>query len=344
MKNKSKKSKIIWIIISIVGGGLIGLFIASQSLSGGLFNKDKVVIRENVTNNIEFEAYDNGLMSMQIPKGWNVKIHPNCDYIHYTFMVENPNNPNYRIYFNLKAEGFLASESDRVWYASLYPNSDFANIPAIDPQTVEEFYSISSEAARGNNIGDFIYPTINDFSLVDYLGNNVTGGEIIRANYYDEYGNNVDGIFTATIMPVSLYYVTALNVYNAIFYTTPVGELVDWQNILNYCVSTINFSETFTNGFYYQEDAILQTSFNLSAIASQTSDIITSGWYNRQATYDVISQKQSDATMGYERVIDTDTGDIYKAYLGFSDNNSNDRYQLVVDDSIYLLPTTGYIE
>lgn len=36
---------------------------------------------------------------------------------------------------------------------------------------------------------------------------------------------------------------------------------------------------------------------------------IPEGWHNRQTTYDIISQKkQSDVTLGYERVHDTESG------------------------------------
>ena len=32
-----------------------------------------------------------------------------------------------------------------------------------------------------------------------------------------------------------------------------------------------------------------------------------------------MSQKQSDATLGYERIVDTETGNIYKIDNGFTD-------------------------
>ena len=66
-------------------------------------------------------------------------------------------------------------------------------------------------------------------------------------------------------------------------------------------------------------------------------------WENRQKTYDIMSQKQSDATLGYERVYDTDTGDIYKAYNGFTDDYQGNRYKSITDD-MYTEKTSGYIE
>lgn len=305
--------------------------------------KNEVLITNSELRNLEFETFDNGLVSMQIPKGWEITIHPAADNIHYTFMVENPANRNYRIYFNMKTEGYLTSEEDRAWYGSMYPQTPMAMLPAIDPQTTEQFYKIYTEAARLSDAGNFVSPTIRDFSYIESLGTNTTGGDIIRAYYIDENDNVVDGIFTATVMPVSMYYVTLLFVYNTVFFTVPSGELIEWENVLNYCVGTITFSDEFIRGFYQQEQIIAETSANIARIASETSNIITSGWNDRQSSYDIISQKQSDATMGYERVYDTQTGEIYKASLGFSDYDWDERYRPVTDD-MYNLPTSGYIE
>ena len=299
-------------------------------------------ITKNETKSIKYDKYDNGLFSMQIPKGWQVSVGP-FDYIHYTFMVYNPNNPSYQIYFNMKSEGYLKTEKMRNWYKGYYPTSPMAILPAIDPQTTEQFYKKFSEAMTPNNTDNFKFPVIKEFTLIDKIGTNITGGEIIRATYKNELDETVDGIFTTTIKEVSLYYVTALNVYTTIFYTTPENQLTEWQSILNYSLSTIEFSNTFINGFNNQEQILMNTINNNSKIYNEMSDIITKGWESRQSTYDIISQKQSDATLGYERVYDTDTGEIYKAKNGFMDNYHGKKYQSITDE-MYNLPTYGYIE
>ena len=78
-------------------------------------------------------------------------------------------------------------------------------------------------------------------------------------------------------------------------------------------------------------------------MANETLNGIMSSWENRNTSQDIISQKQSDATLGYERVYDTDTGEIYKAYNGFTDDYTGDRYQAVTDD-MYGKSVDGYIE
>ena len=324
--------KKIWLLI------LISFMLVSLTGCGGT----KLKIVPNETKTLEYDQYTNGLFSMKIPKGWKVDVGP-FDYIHYTFMAYNPKNPSYRIYFNMKSEGYLKTESEREWYASLYPTAPFALLPSIDPQTTERFYQVFTQAMELENTDSFKFPVIRNFKVLESIGTNMTGGEIVRATYQDENGKTIDGIFTTTIKEVSLYYVTALNVYNTIFFTAPENELTEWEDILNECVSTIEFSDQFVSGFYEEETSIMNMIQSNQKIYDEMSNTITRGWEARQNTYDIISQKQSDATMGYERVYDTDTNEIYKAYNGFTDDYSGDKYKPITDE-MYNLPTSGYIE
>ena len=66
-------------------------------------------------------------------------------------------------------------------------------------------------------------------------------------------------------------------------------------------------------------------------------------WEMRNKSQDIISQKQSDATLGYERVYDTETNEIYRATNGFMDVCDGKRYQLVTDD-MYTQAISSYIE
>ena len=305
--------------------------------------KSKVNITKNKTKTIEYKTYNNGLFSMKIPQNWVVGV-AKSDYIHYTFMAYNPQNPDYKIFFNMKTEGYLKTQNMRNFYRRYYPKAPFSILPVINPQTTESFYKVFTQAfALNQNILPFKVPVIKNFTTVQNIGKNMTGGSIVRAVYQNEQGKKVEGVFTATIKEVAIPPVVVLNVYNTIFFTVPEGELVDWLPILNNCVSTIKFSDNFVSGYYKQQGQVIQNAKAIQSICNQTSDIITSGWNERQKTYDILSQKRSDATMGYERVRDTDTGEIYKATVGFSDHDWHGKYEPITDD-MYNLPTAGYIE
>lgn len=319
----------------------------------------KVKIVKSEAKKVVYENYNNGLVSMDIPKGWIVEVAP-TDYIHYSFKVYNPENPDYIFFFGLKQEGFLKSEYARSTYESYYPDAIFSKLTPIDPQTTETFYKVWDSNARLSNETELkteYFPYLQEFSIIENLGQTSLGGDILRANYKSTSGNTMQGLFTATVMSIGEYYintdiwnlfsdkvdVSPLNVYNIIFMATPDAEFNNWQEVLDHCISTITFSDQFISSFNQEEASLVETIQANQRIYDQISDMIMDSWEKRNNSYDIISQKQSDATLGYERVYDTETGDIYKAYNGFTDDYSGERYKTITDD-MYTAPISGYIE
>ena len=355
MKNKKIIIILIIVIIFCIGLGVgIALLLPkddNESNSSEIKLKDgkKVNIVKNESSKIKYEDYDNSLVSLKIPKGWKVEV-PQVDYIHYTFKVYNPENPNYMIIFGLKQEGFMKTEKARSTWAKLYPDTVFAKLSPVNPQTAEGFYKVWNDNAKLANQIDFKYeffPYFNEFAVIDTIGKTQLGGDILRATYKN--GEDLmQGLFTATVSDVGSYYmygvdVWPLNVYHIIMMTAPDEEFINWQEIYDYCLSTITFSDTFINGFNTEEAQLAATIQANQKIYDSISDMIMDSWEKRNNSYDIISQKQSDATLGYERVYDTDTGEIYKAYNGFTDDYSGSKYKPITDD-MYTQKTSGYIE
>ena len=338
----------------IIHSLVIIVFILSLT---GCFNSVKIVKSE--TSQITYEDYNNGLVSLKIPKGWKVEI-PTVDYIHYTFKVYNPENKNYMFLFGLKQEGFLKSEEARSTYESLYPDAVFSKLAAIDPQTTEGFYNVWNKNAKLSNETELKYeyfPYLNDFTVIENLGATNLGGDILRATFKNDKDELMQGLFTASVKSIGTYYinknifnifsdkvdVSPLNVYNIILMTAPDEDFNNWQKILDYCLSTITFSDKFISGFNQEESTITSTVIANQKVYDSISDMIMDSWEKRNNSYDIISQKQSDATLGYERVYDTETGEVYKAYNGFTDDYTGNRYKSITDD-MYTNPISGYIE
>lgn len=318
-----------------------------------------VKIKKAETKQIQYEDFNNGLVSLKIPKGWKVEVAP-ADYIHYSFKVYNPNNKDYMFLFGLKQEGFLKSERARSTYAGLYPDAVFSKLAAIDPQTTEAFYKVWDSNAKLSNETELktnYFPYLNEFTVVENLGATPLGGDVLRATFKNENGDLMQGLFTSTVKSVGTYFintdmwnlfsdkvdVSPLNVYNIIFMTTPDTEFNNWQSILDYCISTITFSDQFVSSFNSQEASLVATIQANQKVYDSISDMIMDSWEKRNNSYDIISQKQSDATLGYERVYDTETGEVYKAYNGFTDDYHGNRYQSITDD-MYTQSISGYIE
>ena len=319
---------------------------------------NNVKIKPTETAKMTYEDYDNGLVSMKIPKGWKVEVAP-ADYIHYSFKVYNPNDKNYMFLFGLKQEGFLKSEKARSTYANLYPDAMFSKLAAIEPQTTEAFFKVWDKNAKLSNETELktaYFPYFNEFTVIENMGQSVLGGDILRATFNDSDGRKMQGLFTASIYSSGEYYINTdiwnlfsekvdvwpLNVYNIILMTTPDEEFNNWQSILDYCISTITFSDTFVKNFNSEEATLVSTIQANQQVYDSISDMIMDSWEKRNNSYDIISQKQSDATLGYERVYDTDTGDVYRAYNGFTDGYDGSKYQPITDD-MYTKSISGYI-
>ena len=304
-------------------------------------NDTDIRVVQSEASKIKYSKYDNGLFSAEVPKGWTVDVHDKADYIHYTFQIYNPDNPDIRIFFNMKTEGYWASQEDKDYYSSYYPTSELASMPVINPHTTEAFYNVFYDFMEDTSL--FKFRRLKNVTQVESLGKDVLGGQIIHATGTNTSGGKVEGVFACTLMPVSLYYVTAMYVYNTYTLTAPEGELSTWMPVLEHIFASIEFSEEYQRQLSNELRTISQAQLEIGRICSQTTDIVISGWESRQATYDRISQKQSDATLGYERVYDTEKGEVYRAPLDFFDNYSGDRYKPVTDDQ-YLLPIDGYLE
>ena len=372
-QEKKKKSKftiaicvlILIVIIAVVGGVITknnmendnsnesSIFGKKSTNSKDEKKEPEVKIVENEAKNVEFEDFDNGLISMKIPKGW--KVDTLGDYIHYTVKVYNPEDTSYQFFFNMKTEGYNKSQDAKSFQQRYYPNNMFAKNPAIEEETTEGFYKIFSELGPLNNTAQFTFPTLNNFTIIENLGSVATGGDLLRASFKDENGKDGEGVFMAYVYDPGAYYVNEnivsgkqidiqyLNVYNTVFMTTPKDEFIDWEDTLNQVASSLQFSDTFISQYNNQQEAVMATFQNIRNIGNQTSDMIMSAWESRSAAYDRMSQKQSDATLGYERVYDTENGEIYKAYNGFTDDYTGERYKSISDD-MYTKPTDGYIE
>ena len=359
-ENKKKNTKLIItvaiIILVIIAGVIIFDKKENKNLlgdSGILAKKDEVKIRESETKTIKYTDFDNGLIKMKIPEGWKVDVLG--DYIHYTVKAYDPQRPTYQFFFNLKTEGYNKSEEAKAFQQRYYPDTMFAKTSVIADKSTEGFYKIFNDLGTLNNTAAFTFPTLTDFTVTANLGASAFGGDILRASFKDAEGKDAEGIFTAYVYDAGTYYVPEnvfygkqidiyyLNVYDAIFVTAPKDELVDWQETLNTVASSLEFSETFMSGFNSQQDAVMKNFQNVRSICNQISDGIMDSWEKRSASFDIMSQKQSDATLGYERVYDTETNEVYKAYNGFTDDYDGERYKSITDD-MYTKGISGYIE
>ncbi len=293
-----------------------------------------------------------GFFTVNIPRGWRVKtgLKPDgkIDIISYAITVYDPKCPARELYLCLNNAIGLKSKAARDWYVKAYgPNSFFARMPVVSEPTTAGFF-----AAMGPLFG------YRQFTVLERLGKTALGGEAIVAQCTSSAtGRRLQGLYHAAVMSGKPTYVQA-NMFNPaagrldvstlleftiLSETAPAEEFVDWQPVLDRCLASI----AFTPAFHQQRRVAWAQVMGTSRYIMQTGDsirgMIMDSYQRRNATYDVLSQKRSDATLGYERVQDTETGEYYRAENGFTDWYKGTRYRPATEKSAYLAPVSGYI-
>ena len=278
--------------------------------------------------------------SMDIPEGWTVRSSAMYTGMFHAIHVFDPENPVNQIFFMLKMEPMFPDENSRAMMAL---SSDlFGKYPILTNVSTQGVFEIFPQFADAMNAtadyADIQTPYIADFSVTESfestqgMSSVAISPSILRADF-TQNGTTGEGMFTADVVPFAMgtgmgYY----SVYNLTVLSAEKGTFQDWQPTLNKVLSSLNYTPEFQSFAMSQSNQAASISQSLSQSASEMSDSIMSSWENRNRSQDIMSQKQSDATLGYERIVDTETGNIYKIDNGFTDWYDGSRYKSITDD------------
>ena len=359
---------------SAVPGGTDG---SGSGGSGGAKNDAKdaekgIKITASAARSVETELYETSDFSVTIPKGWTVT--SGGINIYHTIRISDPNEPLNQMFILLKADILLHSQEGKSAWQQQYNMGNtqtaiFANAPVLSNPSTEGFFKIFSEytafvGAVEPTYAGYTFPRFDGFTVTDRFESTsglraaALGDELLRATFSDG-GKTGEGLFAASVVDFGSYAITNGNVsgyqlqtvdggyymaYNVMAVTAVKDTFIDWESVLCDCMKTLNYSDSFVNATNQASNEKVALAKQISANFNATMDGFMASWESRNKSQDIMSQKQSDATLGYERVYDTETGEIYKATNGFTDVYDGKRYQPVTDDNMYTEPISGYIE
>ena len=288
----------------------------------------------------ELVPYSCTEFSMNIPQGWTVRSSAMYTGMFHAIHAFDPEKPVNQIFFMLKMEPMFPDENSRAMMAL---SSDlFGKYPILTNVSTQGVFEIFPQFADAMNAtadyADIQTPYIADFSVTESfestqgMSSVAISPAILRADFTQD-GMAGEGMFTADVVPFAMgtgmgYY----SVYNLTVLSAEKGTFQDWQPTLNKALSSLNYTPEFQSFAMSQSNQAASTSQSLSQSANEMSDSIMSSWENRNRSQDIMSQKQSDATLGYERIVDTETGNIYKIDNGFTDWYDGSRYKSITDD------------
>lgn len=331
-----------------------------------------VKITQTAAAAVQTEKYETADFSITIPKGWTVST--GGINIYHSIRVYDPAEPLNQMFILLKAEPLLHCEEGKAAWQYSYnagskQNLIFAKAPVLKNPSTEGFFKIFPQYAdfiskAEPSYSGYVFPRFENFTVTErYASSNgmkayAMGDELLRATFKDN-GKEGEGLFSASVVDFGAvqiwtgrmngymmesadggYYM----VYNIVAVTAAKDTFIEWEGVLTDCFKTLKYSDSFVNAANQASNEKVALAKQISQNFNQTMDGFMSSWESRNISQDIMSQKQSDATLGYERVYDTETGRIYKATNGFTDDYDGKRYQPVTDDSMYAKAVSGYIE
>lgn len=362
---KNKKNLILAVTCILVASiAMIFLYNSNEKkTSDTIKTKDgQVKIVANKVDSLSLEDYKSDVFTMKKPKGWNV-ISGGAG-IYYAIKVYDPNDSNNGLFLMLKMQPLLKSNAAKKSWQQYYKlaggqYSLFANAVVLDNPTTEGFYKKFNEIGKYMNnveptLSNFAFPVYKNFTKKDEqastasMKNVAMDSKVLRATFDGENNKKGEGMFLASIVNFGNQYsggadLSYYMVYDIMSITSNESEFIDYKDILLKSINSIEFSDAYVKKTIDDGNAQTKQALQLNAQIQKAFDSYMSAWENRSKTYDIISQKQSDAILGYERVYNSDTGEIYKAYNGFTDDYKGELYKSVTDD-MYTVKTSGYIE
>ena len=340
--------------------------------SDGTITKEEndVKITETAARSIETELYETADFSLQIPKGWTVTSGGTAMY--HSIRVQDPSQPLNQMFVLLKAEGLLHSQEelvDEVVALDFFRDVPELKAPVLTTPSTENFFKLFSEYAAfveqwEPSYAGYTFPRFDGFAVTDrfasasLLSSYALGEETLRASF-TENGKEGEGMFAASVvdfgsvdiaagLPVGYiipradggYYMA----YNVMAVTAAKDTFIEWESVLTKCLGTLAYSESFVKATEQAGEEKVAMSKEISRITNERLEIIMAAWEDRNVEQDITSQMQSDETGGYERVYDTQTGEIYRAEAGWYESTGSDRYKPVTENKMYAEPISGYIE
>lgn len=372
--NENKKSKI-WMIIALIAIVIIvilGVMLLNnnkkESDEVGKTEKsatnEDVKIVANEASKLTLEEYKTDNFTMKKPTGWTVETGGTG--IFYAIRVYDPQNTNNQVYLMLKVQPLLKNTSAKTSWQNYYSMSGnnsqyklFADAVVLDNPTTEGFYKKFDEistylSSLEPTLSTMKFPKFSNFTKIEEFESSASmksvalDSKVLRGTFTGENSKEGEGLFMASVVNFGNQYQGGVDmgyymIYDIMSITSAKDEFIDYKDILLESVNSIEFTDSYVKQTIDDSNAQTQKALELNASMQKAFDSYMSAWENRQISYDIMSQKQSDATLGYERVYDTDTGEIYKAYNGFTDDYQGNKYQSITDN-MYTEKTSGYIE
>ena len=322
----------------------------------------EVQFKPSANASVEWETYSDEDITLQYPKGWEVKCSTQDLQLCYevtdpktgicwtysdlviTFYADQTSVDNCKTLLpDFKLYEVLPEGSAQAFYELLYDPAFNQNVASSTVTSSEALgksplKQVLESTGSGDLLNEVDYSAVTmDVTLAGDAGKEMELLGVAGASY-----NKLAPLTGLTAEPLDL---STYFIYGARCYLAPKGELSNWTPVLDKSITSLKTTEAYekkvAQRIKEQSDALAKASLSKSTVStSDTADMMYDSWKKRQESQDCQAQKWSDYTLGYDRVYDTQTGDTYRASYGFMDNYDGSRYRAATG-SEYLQPVQG---
>ena len=298
-------------------------------------------VTKNTPLQLQTALYNGGFFSLTLPTGWVIET--TGEYTLFGFHAFDPNIPERQVFFyckhhpllkNMDAKNYYERAAQAVGSYDLYGYHQWADTPVLLEPTTEYFFYIYNDYNNFlNKYGlNHQLPIMNDISILETYPNdtptafNTLDNSIVRASFNSANGVACEGLMAGQVANygTDTYSVPGADmgtyaVYNCNGVIAPAGEFNELHEHLMSCLASFTFTEDYVK---QTQQHVAEETSSILAMSRQMQaayDSYNAAWSARQTSYDIISQKNSDATLGYDRLYDPYTGEIYRAEQGFYD-------------------------
>jgi hypothetical protein len=307
---------------------------------------------------LDLQPYNGGFFSIDLPKGWVLE--PVGEYENFGFHAYDPKNPARKIFYYGNMRYFLKSAAAKEAWASYlafggYADAQvYADALVLSPATAEQFfYTFNDYTEYAKKYGIVHnFPIFNKLEIVEStprnspVSANCVDDSVVRA-LFEQNGVPCEGLFGAGVANAMTYYMYD-NVdtgYYVVYYitgiTAPADEFFLLQEKLSESLASFQFSLSYIQQGVQQINQGTELALETGRMLSEAAESCNQAWRERQRVYDALSQKRSDSTLGYDRLYDTVTGEIYRAELGFYDEYDVHRDEYAIPN-LERVPDDGY--
>ncbi len=317
--------------------------------------------------NLPLTAASYPQFTMDVPVGWTIETVG--EYETFGFRLYDPAQPARQIFFYGKMHPLMKSyEGREAWQRYLdgggYGGDSqiYAAAPVLQPASTAQFFAIFDEFTGFANANGIYheFPAFPELEIVESAARGSLPGALddsLLRVLFNADGLPSEGLVAASVfdaMENPLYGVDAgwYNVYVVSGITAPADEFIHLESQLAASLGSFRFSEAYIQQGVAQIKWETEVALEVGRVMAEAADSYNNAWWGRQQTYDTLSQKRSDATLGYDRLYDTATGETYRAELGFYEDYDinrekygNPNLEKVPDDGydLYGTPLSGYI-